>query len=269
MKGIIFTIALIALVSCSSNSKNSNEKKAMLFYAHGTEQLLSKNYTDALKNLSKANKIKPNDSKILNNLGMAYYFKGRPHQALDLIKDSLEVNPKNSDARNNLASIYFSLRKYDQAEKQYNLILDDLTYRHVYRVHYNLGLIDLKKNDIRSSIKNFERASGLHVNYCAANFQLAVLHQRMKKYSKAAEWYKKAGRGDCKSNPKIYYYWAGLLAELGKDEEAVEKYEYVIEEFENTRYAKDAKRKKKLLDKDSVRFANKVEKIETINSGDF
>ena len=76
---------------------------------------------------------------------MAYYFRKDTTSAIAKIKKSLEVDPKNSDARNNLGTIYFNLGKYKLAQQQYEAILTDLVYQGQFRVLYNLALIYFKR----------------------------------------------------------------------------------------------------------------------------
>ena len=91
MKNIIFLIlVLLPLVSCSSRKEKSiTDKKADLYYGQGTNLLRSKDYTKALKSLIASNKYRPNDTKTLNNLGMAYYFKKSVTSAVNYITKAI------------------------------------------------------------------------------------------------------------------------------------------------------------------------------------
>ena len=143
MKGLTVLLIATFFVSCASSNKKveQRKKRAHIYYTHGTKYLLDKEYIESLKNLLEARNLDPENSKILNNLGMAYYFRGKPELAKKEILKSIEIDPKNSDARNNLASIYFQQGQYDMAKKQYEKVLANLIYSHQYRTHYNLGLI--------------------------------------------------------------------------------------------------------------------------------
>ncbi|OIQ16802.1 MAG: hypothetical protein BM556_14160 [Bacteriovorax sp. MedPE-SWde] len=271
MKGIILIlIGTLVLSSCATQNKNKAlKKKASLYYSHGTEKLIDKDYTGALKSLMQANTLNPNDSRILNNLAMAYYFKGRPVKAIELLNKSLDINEKNSDARNNLASIYFSHGDMDKAEKQYKKILEDLLYNNNFRVYYNLGLIEKRRGNIKSSIAHFEKASGIRIDYCASNYQLAISYRDIGKINESLKWFKKSTREKCSENPTPLYEWAKVLTSLGKDREAIKIFDMIIEKFPKNKLAYMAERKKKILVKQQAMSANKYEKVETFNSGDF
>ncbi len=146
---LFILLMLLFCISCASNKGapelTVEEKKAQLFYDHGTAYLVNKKYTEALDYLLKANKSNPNRSDVHNNLGMAYYFKERPKQAIRHLKRALDIDPKNDDARNNLASLYFNLKKYNAAQKEYLHILNNLVYKKQFRVYYNLALLAEKR----------------------------------------------------------------------------------------------------------------------------
>ena len=88
---------LFFVVGCGGQQvvdKSTEEKKADLYYSTGTANLMNGSYTEALDKLIEANQLRPNDTKILNNLGMAYYFKNDVKNALFHIKKAIEVDPK-------------------------------------------------------------------------------------------------------------------------------------------------------------------------------
>lgn len=267
MKKLIF--ALFILTSCSSNQKDVDKKKAELYFSQGTNRLMDKDYTEALKHLLEANNLEPENPLILNNLGMAYYFKGKPDIAKTFIKQSLELDPKNSDARNNLASIYFTEKNYDEAIKEYEVILADLLYNHTYRAYYNLALIYLAKNDIKKAQFNLEQSIGLRADYCPAGFQLALLYKKNNQAEKSLDTFKIATRENCAVNPEPFYEWGNLLLSLGKDSEALEKFQYLIDKFPSSPFTQNALDKTTFLKKRSKFSVNEVDHIDSFKSGSF
>ncbi len=99
---LCFVIAII-FWGCASQSQNEKFKdpdyqKAMIHYQQGTEELVQKNYSDALRNLLKADEYYPKDDLIKNNLGMAYFMKGQMEKAKVQFQKALSLNVKNFDA---------------------------------------------------------------------------------------------------------------------------------------------------------------------------
>lgn len=177
---LIFITFLVT--SCSTTDKNKKspmEKKADLYYSHGTEKLVKREYTAALKFLLQAEKLKPRNAKVQNNLGMAYFFKGQENKAIEHLTKSIRFDPKNSDAKSNLASVLFKQGKMKQAKRLYLEVTKDLIYKHQYRVLYNLAMIHMKQNEIQETIKYLNRSINEKSDYCIAHFQLGEsLHSR-------------------------------------------------------------------------------------------
>ena len=140
---------LFLFLSCSlltgNDTKTNKDKRADIYYSHGTSKLILKDYTNALKFLLKAKSLKPNDTKVLNNLAMTYYFKKDFRKSQENFLKALRSDPQNSDARNNLASLYLKRGLLKKAEREYRRVQENLIYPHQYRVSYNLALIHLKR----------------------------------------------------------------------------------------------------------------------------
>lgn len=225
------------LASCSSNKKkNEADKKADLYYGQGTNLLVSKDYTKALRSLLEANKYRPNDTKILNNLGMVYYFKKSPSNAKRFLTRAIEVDAKNSDARMNLATIYMSENKLDEANKQYQMILKDLVYEHQYKTYYNLAVLELKRNNKNQAKKYLKESVAVNENYCPGYFKLGKLSFDEGNFKHAKKMFKEASMGLCYKLPEPQYYKALSLIKLKEYFEAEQVLESMTENFAMTKW---------------------------------
>lgn len=251
----IFKLVLIAqliLVGCSSAKKEkaNTKRKADLHYTHGTQALVDKQYTTALDHLLTSNKLNPNQSKTLNNLGMAYYFKKQTKLAMKHLLLSLKANPKNSDARTNLASVYFTTGNLDKAEEQYKLILKDLIYQHQYRVYYNLGLVELQRSNYDMAIRRFKQAVEEKDDYCPANFKLGDMAYKRYDFAQALKYFRDASKGSCYNLAEPHLRQAETLIQLKKYTEARLKLADIKTQFKGTRF--DTLAKVKLNDLDTL-----------------
>ena len=159
MRALSWWGLIIFLTGCSVFNKPSlDKKKAELYFSQGTTELVSKRYTKALEYLLKARELNPNDTRIYNNLGMGYYFKGHQKKALTYLKKSVELDSRNSDARNNLAGIYLEKGEWELARREYLEVLRDLLYDNQYRTYYNLALLDLRQGRSASALNYFKRS---------------------------------------------------------------------------------------------------------------
>lgn len=246
-KLLVFLLISFLFYSCASQPKKGVFKemtsKAELYYDYGTQYLVEKDYTKALKNLRQAYKLDPESSKVNNNLGMAYFFKKDIKRAFIHVKKSIELNPSNSDARNNLASIYFYQKKYKQAYVQYEKILEDLEYNQQFRTNYNLALIDFKFGRNKIGIKRLQRAINENPEYCPAHYQLGARAKEVNNYTKALSHFSDGIKGVCINNPAPHYAKAQMHMKLGQQEKALFTLQGIINRFPDSRYTILAKRK--------------------------
>lgn len=251
----IFKLVLIAqliLVGCGSSSKEKQAKikRADLHYSHGTEALVNKEYTTALDHLMKANKLKPNQSNILNNLGMAFYFKKEEARALKNLLLALKADPKNSDARTNVASLYLEMNQLNKAEEHYRIVLKDLIYKHQYRVHYNLAIVEKKRGNYDKSVVQLKKAIEIKDDYCPANFKMGNLAFRRYDYQTALKYFRDATKGSCYNLAEPHLKQAEAMIHLKKYTEARLKLTDIKNQFKGTRY--DTLAKVKLNDLDNL-----------------
>ena len=238
-----FLFGLIFLSSCASK-QSTKSKQAALYFGAGTQSLINKSYTEALTNLLKANELEPDNSDIVNNLGMAYYFKDQKDLAIQHLQRALVINNKNSDARTNLASIYLKEGNVSQAQKLYKEVLKDLTYDKQARTYYNLGIIELEnKKNLDTADKLFQLSLKEDENYCPSYFQMGIINYNRSRFSEALRNFKEATMGTCNDAPAAHYYQALSLIKLKKFTEARVKLDEVDVRFKKSIFAVKARTK--------------------------
>lgn len=241
---LTLVLGTFLLASCSSKKDSVAEKKAELFFGAGTQNLVAKEYTEALKNFMEANKLDPDNSDILNNMGMAYYFKGELDLAIQTLKRSLQLNKNNSDAKINLASIYYNEKNYAEAERLYKKVLLDLTYDKQARTYFNLGILEaqIKKNQVAAE-NYFKKSIAEDDNYCPSYFQLGMIQYNRRQFNSALRNFKEASMGSCYELPAPHYYQALTFTELKRYDEARAKLEEIDARFKESVYAVKARTK--------------------------
>ena len=205
--------------------------------------MVNKRYTKALEYLMKAEELNPDDSLIHNNLGMSYYFKGKPGRALVHLKKSVELNGRNSDARNNLAGIYLEQGDQEAARREYREVLKDLLYQGQYRTYYNLALLDLRQRRSASAMDNLKKSLEDKGDYCPALYQLGLLEKERNNYLKALEYFQEGIKGSCYESPAPHLQLGVVWEELGEIGKAENKYRDVAKRFPKTEYGSLANRR--------------------------
>ena len=237
-----YLLLIVLLCSCSLGQRSTKDDQADNHYAKGSSELLNEEYTNALISLKRANELRSKDTKILNNLGMAYYFKNDLKTAKKHLQDAIDADSDNMDAKSNLAAIYMQEDNLAQAEKMYEEISLVLTYQYQFRILYNLGVIQLKKNNEDKALAFFKDSLKADSNYCSANYQLGLIYKKRKNFELALENFKAATKGSCYQYPAPHFAQALTLLEDGQYQMANEKFKHIINSFPQSEFAKAAKK---------------------------
>lgn len=237
VKSALFLFALLFLCSCSSKQKSLEERRAALYFGAGTQSLIDQKYTDALNSLLKANEYDPKNPEILNNLAMAYYFKGQTDLAINTIQETLKIAPNNSDAKTNLASIIYRQGEVDKAIALYKDVLKDLTYDKQARTYFNLAAIEINhfKNK-RKGEEYLNLAIKEDENFCAAYTVIGKMYFERGNYRTALNNFRSAGMGTCFNDPIPHYLTALTLIKLNRFEDARIKLSEIDNRFTQTVY---------------------------------
>ncbi len=92
-------------------------------YNLGTELGKLGRYGEALKALNRALEINPKDSNAHNQMGNCYSLMGLKAQALLEYEKAIELNPKHAEAVYNLATLYDRKKEYEKAKHYYHMFL--------------------------------------------------------------------------------------------------------------------------------------------------
>jgi type IV pilus assembly protein PilF len=240
----LLIMSMLLMTACSSKQSELKAKQASLYFGAGTQSLMEREYTEALKNLLEANRLEPENSEILNNLGMAYYFKGEKDLAVKHLNLALKYNKENSDAKTNLASIYYKDGRIDDAEKIYKQVLKNLTFDKQARTYFNLGIIELQNRVNLVAAENyFKRSIKEDDNYCPSYHYLGLIQYNRRQFNTALRNFKEAAMGPCYESAAPHYYQALTLIELKRYDDARLKLDDIETRFKKSNYAVKARTK--------------------------
>jgi tetratricopeptide (TPR) repeat protein len=135
----------------------------------------------------KVNRIR--ESEIWFQEGLKLERTGAPvEDAVDAYQKVMELNPGNAGAFLNLGTIYYRLRKFDEAEKYY---LDAIRANSAYPLaQFNLGYLYEEQGRIPEAIEHYRRALALNPRYADPHFNLARLCERQGEAMQAVHHWK-------------------------------------------------------------------------------
>ena len=100
---------------------------------------------EAIAVLSRARQSNPRDPNVSNALGLALLYKKDYPAAEKSFNESLQINPDFLEARNNRGVTELEMNRLDDAERDFQAVLDGPQSPERANAHFNLGLVYKKR----------------------------------------------------------------------------------------------------------------------------
>ncbi|RYZ83595.1 MAG: tetratricopeptide repeat protein [Proteobacteria bacterium] len=185
MSRILLIFSLFITCACASFS-DKNTEKAELYLKMGASQIENGNFPAALTSLLKAEELDKSNPVIQNTLGIVYFSRQRNDTAEKHFRKALSLSPTYSEARNNLARVLVQEARYQEAEKEIRVVLDDLTYSAIDKAYINLGMSQFNQKKYADSKESFLRALNISRDNCLANSYYGRSFFELRDYERAA-----------------------------------------------------------------------------------
>lgn len=199
-KNIIRNLLLHLLFSCSSGSKSApvsllpdTVTEAQLLFNRGNEYVTLGNYTDAIICYLKSIEFNPDNAVAHNNLGMALAMQGQTEEAGTCFQRALNIQPDNVEALINTGSIACSKGEYEKANTSFQRALT------IHPKHPNAwaALVSLRKMtpDDNAWLSTAEEIvkGGLHYNQeSPLRFAMGKYCDDVNDYNQAFQHYSRA-----------------------------------------------------------------------------
>lgn len=219
-------------------------------------------YEKALVIYAKVAEMRPSDAFIYISVGSIYENQGKYLEALESYNKALEIFPEYKYNYLNIANVQYQLRDYKSAIENYNKFLS--TYTQHWEAREALANSYLSDGEAQQAVNEYENLYSRNVSGFKdyANYGIALF--KIKNYEKAADMLEKAieidpdnssalislalsyqelGKNELalaqydvvfRQHPSLHsirFDYANLLAEMGKDEAAVESYKIYIANY--------------------------------------
>jgi uncharacterized protein (AIM24 family) len=125
------------------------------------------------------------------NRGREAFQEGRSAEARRELEAAQKLRPDDSDVLNLLGLVYFKTNAFPEAEVIYRRLASENP--NVFILHSNLGLILFKQGKLEEAEQFLLRAVELRPNYAKSHLYLGLLYRQKKKYGIALEHLRFAG----------------------------------------------------------------------------
>jgi len=239
-RGFVWILSLVFMASLLSCAASMEKKRAQAKATRelGEAYMRQGNYTEALKEMLKAEEFNPGDHLTQNDLGLIYMSKYRYDLAEKHFLKALDIKPDYAAAKNNLGTVYLAQEDWHAAIKTFNSLEGNLLYATPHYPLSNLGLAYYHLGEYQKAEIYYRRALDIEPNFPIALRGLGRTYIAMLKIPEAVSVLEKTVR-EAPVWPELYldmgtaYRMAGeytkaLLAfnkvtELAPDSEVAEK----------------------------------------------
>ena len=201
---LIFWLFFLFIAGCAGDKANQ-KKKVEALQQFGNALAAEGNLRGALAKLLDAVKLDPDNADLNQQIALVLRDMEEYKLSLKYFQRALSLDPKFSEARNNLGTLYLLMGKWDKAIVCFQQAVSDLLYQTPQFAYNNMGLAYFNNGDYDRAIDSYKRALKSSPKYTLAYVNLARAYEAKGNIDAAVASFKKA----------ILYFPKDTAAHLG------------------------------------------------------
>jgi Tfp pilus assembly protein PilF len=225
----LWTLAVIlCLCACSGQSAQNNKRLAEATREIGEAYMRQGDYTSALRELTKALELNPEDHIVHYDLGTCYMAKNRLPDAIVHLKKTIAIKPSYAPARNNLGIVYLRMEEWDAAIAIFEEITKDALYATPHYPLANLGKAYYHKGQYQKSLNYYKQALRIQDNFFIAQWGAGRTYLAMNKGRSALHYLERAIK-QAPQVAQIHFELGEANLLVGRIDQAIISFETVVE----------------------------------------
>jgi len=182
---VAFAAAGGMLLSCSAPTANM-KKEASARMQMGVTYLEQHNLPAAMRELTKAKELDPDNPATDMMLGLAYQKRGDLEKAEEYLRMAIRKKPDYAEAHNNLGNLLSLQGKSEEAIREYEKAVENVTYPTPEYAYYNMGREYALLKDLPKAEAMYRRAIVLRPSFVEAYQELAMVQSKEGKWKETA-----------------------------------------------------------------------------------
>jgi len=188
---ILLLILLLFSVGCAGD-QTAGRKKAEALRELGSAMAADGNLRGALGKLLEAVKLDPDNPEVNHQLALVLRDVGQYDLSLKYFQRTLTLDPKLTEARNNLGTLYLLTEKWDPAIACFKEAVGDMLYKTPQYAYNNMGYAYYMKGDYDRAIASYQQALRSSRSYTVAYVNLGQAYEAKGELEAAVAAYKDA-----------------------------------------------------------------------------
>ena len=169
-----FSVAGAWFLACSTPSADM-KREASARMQMGVTYLEQRNLPSAMRELTRAAELDPDNSEIAMTLGLAYQARGDIEKSEEYLRRAIRMDPDNAAAHNNLGNILSLQGKGDEAIREYEKAVSNVLYPTPEYGYYNMGREYARRKDFPKAELMYRRAIAMSPSFVDAYRGLAMV----------------------------------------------------------------------------------------------
>jgi len=221
-------LLLCCVFACATTTDQVDSKKrAKALQDMGAAMAMKGDARGGLGKLLEAVKLDPDNVELNHQIALVLRNLDQYDLSLKYFQRTLALDPKFSEARNNLGTLYLLMQKWDAAIACFKEAISDILYKTPQYAYNNMGYAYYKKGDYDRAIECYKQALSSSRSYTLAHVNLARAYEAKNNLDQAVASYKEA----VLITPKdavTHLELAKVLLKQGKKEEAKEELDLTV-----------------------------------------
>lgn len=188
---LIIAFLFLCATGCATDQAET-KKRAQALQDMGNAMAVEGNLRGALGKLLEAVKLDPDNVDLNHQIAVVLRNLGQYDLSLKYFQRTLTLDPKLSDARNNLGTLYLLMEKWDPAIDCFQKAVADLLYKTPQYAYNNMGYAYYKKGDYARAIESYQQALRSSRSYTVAYANLGQAYDAKGDLDEAVAAYKQA-----------------------------------------------------------------------------
>jgi len=173
------------LLGCGAPSQE-RKKEASARMGMGMTYLEQRNLPSAMRELTKASELDPENAEIDVALGLAYQARGDLGKAAECFRNAIRKKPDYAEARNNLGIALSQLGRGDEALREFEAAAGNVLYATPEIAYYNMGEEHRRRKEYKKAGEMYRRSIAMNDRYADAYLRLALLEADRGRWAEAA-----------------------------------------------------------------------------------
>jgi type IV pilus biogenesis/stability protein PilW len=170
-RALLLAAAGILTLACASPQprRRPEDRQAQQYFRLAQVDFAEGRNQEAIEHLRKSIDLDPKNADVHGFLGVVYLLLSDYEKAEKSLDQALRINPYLTDARNSLGAVYLETGRTEKARGQFEEALKDRTYPTPEKIFFNLGSLELEEKRYPQALESFRKAVSANPNYARAH----------------------------------------------------------------------------------------------------